>query len=611
MTNYMPSGDGSSGYRPSILSAAWHYRWLVLGAVIVSLIAGLYWTAIQPTEYVASAQLVIDPRGTVVSESDPVSTDRYIAVQVVVLRSERVAELAAESAQRISEEPAGGYPSVAELLVDTQLITPEGTDLIQIRHTAESPGKAVVGANALADAYQELRRSEALANATAAIARVDALIENSDSDLAAIKDEIDRLRTGQSAEPSQVLDALESQLADSLERLVDLEASLSDASESEAASIRQQIDDIAQQISLYQAVRGLSEQDPDVAALIQQQQAAIERRAQLAERRDTLAVDAELVNSGVASFLPAESAAALGSSNLIRTAIVMVVFGGMVGAALAYLLMSRRQSFVDRHAPGTVLGAPLLADIPDFDEEDIDDLVPVRSEPHSVAAEAFRFALAALDLRMGALEATSAVVASASIGAGKTVFVANTALAAVRKGSRVLAVDADFGNQALTELLTGSEEPRPGMIEAVEAHTSGVHQFIQEIPWLGGTLSLLSRGSGQMSAVDFFRSGASFELFEQLTEQFDLVLIDSPPLLQIAYGSLLARHADSVIAIVSHGELVANVEELANRIEFVGRPIVGYVYNKAPLRPEMALSEGSLRELQRTEIEAARGRRRD
>lgn len=599
----MPSRDGSSGYRPSILSAAWHYRWLVLGAVIVSLVVGLYWTATQPTEYAASARLVIDPRGTVVSESDTVSTDRYIAVQIVVLRSERVAELAAESAQRISEEPAGGYPSVAELLVNTELITPQGTDLIQIRHTAESPGKAVVGANALADAYQELRRSEAVASATAAIARVDALIENVDSDLAAIKDEIDTLRTGQSAEPSQVLDALESQLADSLERLVELQASLSDASEAEAALIRQQINDIAQQITLYQAVRGLSEQDPDVAALIQQQQAAIDRRAQLAERRDTLAVDAELVNSGVVSFLPAESAAALGSGNLIRTAIVMVVFGGMVGSALAYLLMSRRQSFVDRHGPQPVLGAPLLADIPDFDEEDIDDLVPVRSEPHSVAAEAFRFALAALDLRMGALESTSAVVASASIGAGKTVFVANTALAAVRKGSRVLAVDGDFGNQALTRLLTGSDEARPGLMEAIEAHSTGVQRYIEEIPWLGGNLSLLSRGIGRMSAVDFFRSGASFELFSQLTEQFDLVLIDSPSMLQVAYGSLLARHADSVVVLVQHGESVAKVEELANRIEFVARPIVGYVYNKAPLRPEMALSEGSLRELRRREAD--------
>lgn len=603
--------ENPTQYRPSIASAAWRHRWLVLLSVIVALAVGLWWTARQPIEYQAAAQLIVDPSATVVSEGATVSPDRYIAVQVVVLRSERLAELAAETAQNRAGTDESDLPTPPDFLINTEVITPEGTDLIEIRFTGFSPRKAVLGANSLAVAYQDLRRSEAIANATAAIERVDALIENAQSDLESIQREIDSIGTGRTGESFPIIDSLELQLADSLQLLLELQEQLrQSADEEQAQLIRQQIDDIAQQISMLQSLRSLGQGDPDLEALLQQRQAALERRAQLSERRDVLEVDAELVSSGVASFLPAESAIALGSSDLLRTAAVMVVFGAMVGSAIAYLLASRRQGFTYRHAPAGILGAPLLADIPDFSEERIDGMLPVRTSPHSVAAEAFRFALAALDLRMGTIiGAKSAVVASGAIGTGKTVFTANLALAAVRSGYRVLAVDADFGNQALTALLTDDEDPSTGLTEAINVDGAELDRFIQEIPWFGGNLYLLSRGRGETNAVDFFRSEASYALFEELKHRFDLVLIDSPSMLQVAYGALLARHADSVIAIVSHDGDIAETAEFSSRLDFVGKPIVGYIYNQAPLRPEMTLSEGSLRELRQNSVDT-RGRGR-
>ncbi|MEX1133488.1 MAG: hypothetical protein WED83_01440 [Acidimicrobiia bacterium] len=574
---------------------------------------GLYLTSSQTAIYSAAAQLVVDPAATVVSEGASVSPpDRYITVQVVVLRSPKVAERAAELAKDEAGESAPGQiPTAEEFLTNAEIFASEGTDLIEIGFEAETPGGAILGANSLANAYQDVRKTEAIATATAAIARVDALIVSAEDEIESIQNDIDLQRAGGSQEQEAVIEALGRQMATALNRLGELQDVLTETTDpAEAADIRQRIADISQQISMFQVVRDLSQEDPNLTALLQTQQAAINRRAQLSERRDILAVDVELVSSGVTSFLPATSARALGGTNLARTALVMGVFGALIGAGLAYILATtRRRTFAHRNAPEAVLEAPLLADIPDFAQERLSGVVPVRTDPNSVSAESFRFALAALDLQLGNIGAKSTVLVSAGIGAGKTIVAANTALAAVREGYRVLVVDADFGNQALTELLTGSSDPTLGLTEAVYGMLG---QVIQEIPLVGGSLWLLSRGNRPTNAVDFFRAEATFDLFDELRERFDLVLIDSPSMLQVAYGTLVARHADSVIAVVSHGDPTSELEELADRLRLIGKPIAGYIYNRAPLRPQMTVSEGSLRELNQPHgAEFDRGRHSD
>lgn len=606
-----PRSSNALQFRPSILSASWRYRWLVLACVVISVAAGLYFTSNQPAVHSAVAQLVVDPATTMVSEGVSVSPDRYLAVQAVVLRSPKVAELAVQLAEEDASSP-DDVPTVQEVLSNTDIIATQGADLLEIEFESDTPERAILGANSVAKAYQEVRKSEAVASATAAIARVDALILGVEEDLDSVESEIDQLRAGGSTGEQESIGALETQTAEALERLVELQELLAaETNPEQAAELRQSISDISLQISMLLQIRGLNQEDPDLAAMIQTQSAAIERRAQLSERRDTLAVDAELVGSGVTSSLPATFASGLNDASLVRTIIVMAIFGFLIGAALAYFLATRNRTFTHRNAPEGILGAPLLADIPDFNQEPIADLVPVLSRPQSVAAEAFRFALASIDLQLGKLDARSAVFVSAGIGTGKSVVTANSAAAAVRQGYRVLVIDADFGNQALTALLTDSDHPRPGLTEAINPNMT-LERVIQEVPVAGGTLSLLSRGNRPTSAVDFFRAPESFELFDELSRRFDRVLIDSPSMLHVAYGTLLARHADAVIVVVSHGDLVAENQELADRLQFVGKPMAGYVYNRAPLRTEMTRSEGSLRELnQPAEVEAHSGRHHD
>jgi capsular exopolysaccharide synthesis family protein len=275
----------------------------------------------------------------------------------------------------------------------------------------------------------------------------------------------------------------------------------------------------------------------------------------------------------------------------MAVALVVGLFGGV---GLAYLLASRSRVFHDRMEPELILEAPLLADIPDFAQEGLTTLLPVRDEPRSASAEAFRFAAASLELKMNRQDVKSLAIISPTLGAGKSTVLANIALAAVRQGNKVLLIDADFGNQALTTLLAGDEGTRePGLTDVMSGGLT-ISQAIRSIE-VGPDLliSLLSRGRQPVAAADLLRSEGARTLFTTAKEEYDMVLVDAPPLLQVAYASTIAGLVDAVLVLVAHEGSAAQLEEAYARLGLIGVSSLGYVYNSSPLRREMTVSEGS------------------
>ena len=235
--------------------------------------------------------------------------------------------------------------------------------------------------------------------------------------------------------------------------------------------------------------------------------------------------------------------------------------------------------------------------MPDFTLEGIKSSLPVTQAPTSASAEAFRFAAAAVDIRASAAGAKSLMMVSATLASGKTTAAANTAIAAAREGLRVLVIDADFGNQELTSLFLGEEQPDAGITEVV-AGIVPLDQAVRQIVVTDDrSLFLLWRGRQPVEAANFFRTEDTQRFFAEVKDQFDLVIIDGPPLLQVAYASTLVRYVDAVVAIVAHNSRVGEMEEFADRLHFIETPAIGYIYTKAPLRAEMTASEGSMKDI--------------
>jgi Mrp family chromosome partitioning ATPase len=133
-----------------------------------------------------------------------------------------------------------------------------------------------------------------------------------------------------------------------------------------------------------------------------------------------------------------------------------------------------------------------------------------------------------------------------------------------------------------------------GLTDLVE-HNVAFREVVQRVPLdEPSRLALISRGTVSVVAPDFFRSSGVRAFFEAVREEYDLVIIDSPPMLHVAYASLLVRYADRTVAVVRHHGPVAPAEELADRLDYLETEVLGYVYNAAPLRDDMAGSSGSL-----------------
>jgi capsular exopolysaccharide synthesis family protein len=518
------------------------------------------------------------------------SPDRFVANQIEILRSGAVAQLASETAAQ--SEPPVVIPA-EELLEFAFIGGTNDSDLIIVVFSSLDPVAAVTGANALAGAYQQLASLETTAATVAAIERIDAQIDTLDARLRTLAGQVTGI-TGTDTVRLELRDQYEEAVAE----IVALQLEARTAADLRLVEVRTRLGDLRSLIGTYQEIRGIGQDDSELDELLLEEAQLLTRRTTLLERRDQIAIDLELAPDIVAYRSDATTAEVTSASGPGRILAVALILGLLAAVGIAYLLASRRRIFHDRKEPEAILGVPLLADIPEFAEEGLKTRLPVRESPRSAAAEAFRFATASLELKLASQQAKSLIVISATLGMGKSTFLANLALAAAHEGNRVLLVDADFGNQDLSALLTGSAGALTDGLTDIISTGLPFAQAIRSIDvGSDGVLSLLSRGRQPVVAADLLRSPKVKQLFDIVREEFDLVLVDAPPLLQVAYASTLAAYVDGAIVVVGHGESTVNIEETSNRLSLIGAAVFGYVYNRSPLRREMTVSEGSMTDI--------------
>jgi Mrp family chromosome partitioning ATPase len=280
---------------------------------------------------------------------------------------------------------------------------------------------------------------------------------------------------------------------------------------------------------------------------------------------------------------------------LIFTTLGGMFVGALVALGLAYSLNNWKRGFTDWTQPETMLSVPALAEIPQW-EADAATLLPVRDAPRSLAAESFRFAAANLEVRLERGSLKSVYFASAGVGDGKSTLIANIAAAAART-KEVLVIDADFGSQELSKLLLGDFKLQAGLTELAKGDVD-LRSAVSRVRLSEGVgLDLIGRGVDPIIAPDFFGSGSLEETIGDVSARYDMVLIDGPPLLQVAYASTLSRAASATVMVIQNGGSVRAGSELANRLRFLNANVIGYFYNRAPKRDIVDSNGGSMRDV--------------
>lgn len=583
--------------QPTLIAAAWKHRLLVVGMVALALVVGYLFTVVRggDTRYIAEALVVLqDP-----ASQETGAGSRFIAEQVEIMASPIVADAAAEL---LEQEAPELDMSSSELLASSGISSTPDSALVFISAVANEPGRAVAMANALAKAYEDVSHVRVTQSSTSALERIDAQLESLEARFSEVSAEIQSER-----DANEELRQLEEQYQESLTTLAQLQTQLETAEDEDADELRIRITDLRNRIDTYRLAQSASRDSPELQALLEEQDQLIIRRTELLQRRDQITIDAELAPSAVALSQSAEDATESSRTSNVRTLAVAFFLGSFAALGAAYLLEVRRRSFGGRLEPQKILGAPLLADIPLFADG---SKLPVREQPRSPAAEGFRFAAASIEKAMHSIGATSVMMVSSTVGHGKSTCIVNTAMADARQGHSVLLVDCDFGSQDSSRLAAGSQGTNPvGLVDVVEDDVA----FVKAITTinLGERVSfnLMSRGTRPAIAANLLLSREAGELFEEVRENYDVVFVDGPPLLQVAYASTLASYADALVVVVSHGTPVRELEDLVNRLQLIDTQIIGYLYNRSPVRKEMTVTDGSMRDI--LDVEGMRSSDRD
>ena len=158
-------------------------------------------------------------------------------------------------------------------------------------------------------------------------------------------------------------------------------------------------------------------------------------------------------------------------------------------------------------------------------------------------AESFRFALTSILLsRKENPRPRVIVLTSAAPREGKTTVISNLGIALARTGRRVLLIDGDLRRPRLHDIF--AVDNATGFSGFLEG-SPGVDIQATAIP----NLSLLP--SGKTSDEGLFFARQVGHLFRRLKSEYDTILVDSPPLLQMSDARLLAHFADAVILVVA------------------------------------------------------------
>lgn len=137
----------------------------------------------------------------------------------------------------------------------------------------------------------------------------------------------------------------------------------------------------------------------------------------------------------------------------------------------------------------------------------------------------------------------SLAVTSAISGEGKSTFVLGLALSAARHQQRVLVIDADLRSASLHTPFNLNNDC--GLANFLAGETN--HLVIEQVSLLGETIDLIPAGSRPTDPVKLLSSSRLQILIDQYKQHYDLILVDTPPVIGMADAITIAANCDSAV----------------------------------------------------------------
>jgi capsular exopolysaccharide synthesis family protein len=277
---------------------------------------------------------------------------------------------------------------------------------------------------------------------------------------------------------------------------------------------------------------------------------------------------------------PALAPTAPSSPRPAQDVLLGLVAGLILGLAAAFLRDSLDDAVTSKEAAEQLARAPVLAAVPLVSSWRKRDrpLVVTLARPASPATEAYRSLRTSLQFARQEHELRTILVTSPAAAEGKTSTLANLGAVFAQAGQRVLMVSCDLRKPRLG-LFFGIDE-RAGLTTAILGEDS-LENLIRPTPGMDN-LWLLPSGPPPPNPAELLNGARAQEIFARLRETFDLVLIDSPPVLPVTDAVVLSKDVDATLLVVAaYRSRSGDVQRAAERLAQVDARVVGVVLNEA------------------------------
>lgn len=296
-----------------------------------------------------------------------------------------------------------------------------------------------------------------------------------------------------------------------------------------------------------------------------------------------------------ATIASAASAPLRASSPNLRLGVAAATVLGLIGAALSVLIAELwDRSLRSRNDVERELGVPLAGTLPEFSSvsnRKVRKTKPadyIVKYPLSSFAEAYRNVRAFMMLSSGERQGKTIVVTSSVPREGKSLTSLCLARTLAMGGSRVVLVDCDVRQRGVTKLIGESRVSLVDVVDGTATLSEALVPDSKSQAWI-----LPSSSATSADHHDLFGRPNVDEVFKQLTETFDYVIMDSPPVLGVADARLLAARADQVLYVVRWSKTPRRAAQSGlDMLSECGANVTGVLLSRVNIKQQSAYGYG-------------------
>jgi tyrosine-protein kinase Etk/Wzc len=320
--------------------------------------------------------------------------------------------------------------------------------------------------------------------------------------------------------------------------------------------------------------------EQELLRLTQAQERAIEIERQLSARAEQLGVVRASTVSNVHMLEPAEAASHIGPN---RTRPLQL--GGLAGLVLGIgfvLGLNFMRRGIDDSRSIEEMGLSLFATINRViglrtGGHSDPNYALARTMPSDIVVESLRGLRTGLQFSLASAERKSLMITSPAPSLGKSFVSYNLALVSAQAGGRILLIDADMRKGKLRRQFKQSKRDK-GLSELL-SRSATIEEVLVTDPDTG--LDFIGSGKYPPNPADLLTSAAFDQLMRDASDAYDLVIIDTPPVLAVTDPGIIGQKVGMSLLVVKHLETTrAEILSTVKILDTSGVKLSGAILNQ-------------------------------